>query len=305
MNQAVTGIELPELPAAEEVRRSPGASLAARRAERSMSLQDVAQRLKYSVRQIEALEQDDYPRLPGTTFVRGMIRNYAKLLDTDAAPLLRELERRNIPAQVSVDLRAKRVPFLDGSKSKRATRVYAALSVLVVAAAAAVIVEWQFGDLMSWPGAAKPGESQSGAPASGAVPLQQDAAIRVPEVKSQAQSEMKPIEGRAQAPATASPSPPTPAAAAALVGTPLADTGSHKGRIVLKFDQESWVQIKQADGRTLLSQLNRAGTEQEIGGSPPFDIVIGNASSVRLQYNGQPVDLRPHFKVDVARLKLE
>jgi hypothetical protein len=34
-------------------------------------------------------------------------------------------------------------------------------------------------------------------------------------------------------------------------------------------------------------------------------VVIGNAASVRLTYNDAPVDLRPYFKADVARLKLE
>jgi hypothetical protein len=34
-------------------------------------------------------------------------------------------------------------------------------------------------------------------------------------------------------------------------------------------------------------------------------VVIGNAVNVRLKYNDAPVDLRPHFKVDVARLTLE
>ena len=75
--------------------------------------------------------------------------------------------------------------------------------------------------------------------------------------------------------------------------------------IELAFDQLSWVEIRQADGKVLLSQLNQPGTRQQIDGVPPFQIVIGNAANVRLKYEGAPVDLRPYFKVDVARLKLE
>lgn len=58
----------------------PGAMLARARAERQLGIPDVAERLKYGARQIEALEADDYGRLAGTTFVRGMIRSYAKLV---------------------------------------------------------------------------------------------------------------------------------------------------------------------------------------------------------------------------------
>jgi cytoskeleton protein RodZ len=76
-------------------------------------------------------------------------------------------------------------------------------------------------------------------------------------------------------------------------------------RIELEFEKASWVEIKQGDGRILLSQLNAGGTRQVLEGKPPFSVVIGNAPMVRLKYNEEPVDLRPHFKVDVARLTLE
>ena len=55
----------------------------------------------------------------------------------------------------------------------------------------------------------------------------------------------------------------------------------------------------------LLSQLNPAGSRQLIEGVPPFELVIGNAARVRLKYNDVAVDLRPYFKVDVARMTLE
>ena len=88
---------------------------------------------------------------------------------------------------------------------------------------------------------------------------------------------------------------------------PPAVTGKVGGtnRIRLEFDQMSWVEIKQANGKVLLSQLNPAGTMQLIEGVPPFDLVIGNAAKVRMKYNDTPVDLRPYFKVDVARLALD
>ena len=80
---------------------------------------------------------------------------------------------------------------------------------------------------------------------------------------------------------------------------------SGTNRILLEFDQLSWVEVKQANGKILLSQLNPAGTRQLVEGVPPFDLVIGNAANVRVKYNDKPVDLKPYFKVDVARLALE
>ena len=53
-----------------------------------MSVADVAEVLRFSVRQVEAIEADRYADLPGATLVRGFVRGYAKLLKLDAGPLL-------------------------------------------------------------------------------------------------------------------------------------------------------------------------------------------------------------------------
>jgi len=73
----------------------------------------------------------------------------------------------------------------------------------------------------------------------------------------------------------------------------------------MRFERESWVEIRGRDGKTLLSQLNPAGSERTIVGDPPFRLVIGNAQHVRISYDERPVDLSPHVKVEVARFTLE
>jgi cytoskeleton protein RodZ len=55
----------------------------------------------------------------------------------------------------------------------------------------------------------------------------------------------------------------------------------------------------------IFSQLNRAGTTQEVSGLPPFSIVVGNSHGVKMTLGDQPVDLASHTKIDVARLILE
>jgi len=75
--------------------------------------------------------------------------------------------------------------------------------------------------------------------------------------------------------------------------------------IRLVFDEESWVEVTDKDGKALLSQINSRGSEQGVNGEPPFSIVIGRASGVRLYYKGQAVSLAPHTKAEVAHLTLE
>ncbi len=80
------------MPPSAAVRSPPGAQLAAARESRGLSVAEIAQQLKLSPWQVEALESGDYRRLPGPVFVRGFIRNYARLVKIDPAALLASAE---------------------------------------------------------------------------------------------------------------------------------------------------------------------------------------------------------------------
>jgi cytoskeleton protein RodZ len=78
-----------------------------------------------------------------------------------------------------------------------------------------------------------------------------------------------------------------------------------QGAIHLKFDDESWVDIKDKFGKTVFKQVNPAKSEQWVDGRAPFSLVIGNASGVHLYYEGEEIDLDEFTDVEVARLILE
>ena len=280
------------VPASEKP--SPGRALADAREALKLSVADVSQQIKYGVKQIAAIEADDYAKLPGTTFVRGMIRSYARLVHIDSAPLLADLGRRDIPAPITVDLRTSgQEPFVEGGK--KSNRIYVFLSLAALVAVAAVAFEWWInpldtGEVVTIVPRSAQGDvgDATAVPASAPAPTPAPATSTVP----------APVQA-GESPAAESREPAT-----APVGA-VKGSVSGRNRIELEFDQQSWVEIKQATGKILLSQLNSAGSRQLIEGVPPFDVVIGNAAKVRLKYNDAPVDLRPHFKVDVARLTLE
>ncbi len=263
---------------------SPGRALEAARVALNLSVADVSQKIKYGVKQIAAIEADDYTKLPGTTIVRGMIRSYAKLVQLDPEPLLAELGQRDVPVPVSVDLHTdEQEPFFEGGK--KSNRVYGYLSVAALIAVAAVAYEWytsppSTGEVVTI--TPKVARTESVAPQAPTVQG------NAPDVRDTQTSDL-----RSQVPEV---QPAPPAVMGKVSGT---------NRILLEFDQLSWVEVKQANGKILLSQLNPAGTRQLVEGVPPFDLVIGNAANVRVKYNDKPVDLKPYFKVDVARLALE
>lgn len=78
----------------EKLELGLGATLRTLRETRRLRLQEVSARLKFSVRQIEALENEEWSRLPVGMSLKGMVRNYARFLETDADTLLTLLENQ-------------------------------------------------------------------------------------------------------------------------------------------------------------------------------------------------------------------
>ena len=263
-----------------------GAQLRQAREALGLAIDDVSQQLKFAPRQIESLEQERFDRLPGPTIARGMVRNYARLLKLDPEPLVERMgprvEKAPDPGRIAARFRQP-VPFSDGAK--RSTLIYAAFSVGLLVLVGAVAYEWQ--QEKATPEFVAPAQPQR------AEPIEPPAAQTV---------------AAAQSTVTISEPPPAPPVMleekkAMVEEKPLAP-GMH--RLVLRVvDEEAWLEVKDGAGRMLISSLNPAGTERMVRGRPPFDIVIGNASSVRLLHNDKPVDLKPHTKVEVARLTLK
>lgn len=61
---------------------------------KKLALKDVSNNLRLSIKQIEALENNDFASLPPAVITRGFIRNYARFLELDAEPLLASYRMR-------------------------------------------------------------------------------------------------------------------------------------------------------------------------------------------------------------------
>jgi cytoskeleton protein RodZ len=328
----------PEAEAAGEAEPevSAGQMLTEAREARGLSVPEVAAQLRLSVRQVEALEADDYDKLPGITFLRGFVRNYAKLLQVDPAPLLAACPSAQ-PEAPPIAAPSRDIEFggvnaarqllgpLPGTSARFLSKYVVAAAVVVVVAPLVLYLALR-GD--SHPVAEN--RSAEGVavplplPSADQKPAAEPAAAEVPATAalpaSASQNGARPAEAPVAAtppaaPGVVPPAPtpasaaPAPAAAApeALAAkaapTPVAVAG--QGRIKMVFKGQSWVEIRDKSGKVVFSGLNRAGTEQTIGGTPPFSLVVGNARMVTVTYNDKPVDLGPHTPVDVARLTLE
>lgn len=96
----------------DEVASGPGAALRAMREARGLTLTEVSARIKYSAVQLGYMEAEDWSRLPEGVPLRGMVRNYARFLDTDVDAVLRLLDIEVGPTRVhpSVSLTQRALP---------------------------------------------------------------------------------------------------------------------------------------------------------------------------------------------------
>jgi cytoskeletal protein RodZ len=95
--------------------------------------------------------------------------------------------------------------------------------------------------------------------------------------------------------------PATEKVAMAKVAAPL--TGA-SNRVVIRCDEEAWIEVRDANDRMLVSSLNPKGAERVVRARGPLTLVIGNPAQVHVLHNEHAVDLAPHTRSGVARFTL-
>lgn len=330
---------------------SVGAVLREGREQQGLSVADVANRIKFAPRQIEAMEADDFAHLPEMTFVRGFVRSYARLLEIDAAPLLAALPQKHVPLPPSAENKPVEVPFPSILASRRSNLVWLGAAALV---ALALII---FSRMHDSPGAPVQSASQThvetlelpivaasapvadmapaepavasaqaaaGKNTAGTLPAARIQAKEVPPAREQlavdmdkqdradraklAQEKSAKEKLHKDAPVMSQPAVAAAAAITAPVNAASAPTGATPGitaSLRFEFDRDSWVEVKDATGKILLSKMKTAGSLVRLSGTAPLSIVIGHASGVQLYRDGKKINLAPHTTVEVARLVLE
>ena len=279
-----------------------GEQLRVAREARGLEVADIAQTLKLGPRQVEALERGDWKSLPGNTFIRGFVRNYARLIQIDPAPLMAQLDEvLETPVNnLGVSEMAPAAMPHSGSAGSRRSKLVVLVGVgaVVLAALAYFLMP---GDLSSLREstqslldslARKDPEVSTSAPVSpvaesvfppGATPQQ----VMNPQVLAPAE-----LQGLQSA---------SPALPANPDGREPGAAPANAPQMRFLFEKDSWLEVRDRDNKVVFSQKLTAGTEQSLSGQ----VTIGYAPGVRVFWHGEAVDLAPYTRGDVARLVLE
>jgi len=327
------------------VTTSLGAVLLAAREAKKLSQQDVSDSLRYSVKQIDALERDAFDLLPDAMITRGFIRNYARMLEIDAAPLLdtyRQLSPVQSPSQLAVNPSMQPVQL---TKDSRPWLIYILGSILVLLFLLAWFAYVEYLPQLSKapeetaPQVAAPVVEQPAAPQDTTEVAMPEATLpeaALPAAERQFAEEALPSTDAGVAnipvanvpPQPASPQviapvqPIAPVAVPAAVkaevpakiepqtkSEPKAQSGSQSAVILKKVSmtvtEKSWVRVSDKVGQILYEATLNAGDTQSLSFQAPFNVVIGNAKATTVNVSGQAVDLAGYTRSNVARISLE
>jgi cytoskeleton protein RodZ len=242
-----------------------------------LSVGDVSRHLKLSVRQVEALENDEFKIFGGPVFVHGFLRNYAKLLGLDPGKLIEAADRSLMPPEDS-EARVNSAAMPNDSPQKSVVPLFLIAAILIVG-----VLGWMLSREGPSQIASLPAQDSSNAERRTADLQEETAALTEPgaEVPAPMADDSVAVRSARRAPDVA------------------------PGVMRLGFDEESWVEVTDRNGEVILSILGEQGTARTVSGQPPLSVVVGNTAGVQLTYNDQPVDLEPHTRAGVARLTLE
>lgn len=264
----------------------PGLALKEARERLGVGLTEIAASMHLDEEVVVALEQGRYEALPALAYVRGYLQTYARLVGLDPETLkegLRDVEAS--PGRGPVLRRSPSRPTFAVRSQRHIGVLFAAIvGALLLAAAVLLWFVWRLPD--TW---------FSSAPDAGTASTAIESVARGP------------VELPAEQPSTPS-EPALPVAgepAAAVAVAPVAETppaDSPSDLLVLRFDESSWVEVRDAADRLIHAEVGEPGQTATVAGNAPFSIVVGYAAGVELDFNGDPVPLSPHTRENVARL---
>jgi cytoskeleton protein RodZ len=279
-------------PAASEAGPPPGTApaatagglLRAARQARGLHIAALAASIKVTQRKLESLESDRYHELPDITFARALAKTVCRSLKIDAEPVLALLPQIGEPSldRVNEGLNTKfreRPGRMEPTDLSMLTRPAVWLPLLLVLAAVSIYLMPQ-----NW--IADLRRSQNAASAVSAAPASAAAAVAV----------------AAPASSITEPAPAIPPEAAPASAAAAADL---TGSLQLRVSGESWIEVVDASGASLLQRRLEPGEAVGLDGMPPFKVKIGNAAVTQLSFRGQPVELAPATRDNVARLELK
>ncbi|QYK14151.1 DUF4115 domain-containing protein [Shewanella rhizosphaerae] len=302
----------------KEAGETLGQWLKAARESRQMTLASVAEQLNLRPSIVQDLEADNYDNIASATYVKGYVKNYARILG---------LEMAKVDAYLAESFPVVSAPTMQ-SFSRKTTRQardgrLMLVTYLIIFVLLALLVLWwvqksaMVADLdLSKPSVEETAELST-LPASSEPMLAQDpqagTGIEMPREQSVPDRAVAEESTNAQLTGEQAEDLPSEAGSTPETGVALEVTNSNSQAdeplksaddavLALSLSGDCWIKVTDADGKVLVNGLKLAGKEMNVFGQAPFKVILGAPQSLTMRLNGEQVDLAKYPSGRVARL---
>lgn len=232
------------------------------REERKIPVAQIAQALKTKTETIQALEANDFGKIPAPTYVKGYLRSYANYLGIEGDPLLMEYNRQYPQAKQPLVAPEHKIPRVGISMSVLLKSKLFISIILAIIAIPILIVVLVY---------SMHKKSAKKAPVK-EVPVQ----IQQPQVQTQKEPEKIPAVSPIKTP----------------VATPMS--------LSAKALDNVWVRIS-SDTKVIFEGVLQKNDKENWQAQNEFKLRIGNPSKLSLTLNDQPVgNISPYGPINVV-----
>lgn len=322
---------------------STGERLRLAREQMGLTQQNVAERLCLKLTTVRDIEEDKSPADLASTFLRGYIRSYARLVHVPEDDLLPMMAKQ-------APVRAARIEpmqsFSLGKRRKKRDGWLMIFTWLVIFVVVGLTGAWWWqnhkasqADLVSMADQNGSGDNSQSIPLgdnstdsntdadtnAAGTPVDNGAgAAATPESNADAPASsmsnnaqttgsdnavvspsQAPIETAPPAATSPAPANSVPAGQMPTANAAVSQPAGDPNAIVMNFKADCWLEVSDATGKKLFSGLQRSGGKLSLSGTAPYRLKIGAPGAVDVQYQNQPVDLSRFIRNNqVARLTL-
>ena len=242
---------------------SVGEVLRRTRVHYGQSIEDIERALRIRASQIEAIESGDLAQLPGRVYAIGFVRSYSEYLGLDGNKMVKLFKR-----QAGGKAPEPELHFPVGAADSSLPGWW--LIIICVLLSVGFLAYW-FGGSQSQ---RQMVEEIPQVPVN--MSAQNDTSLNTQSANMQGESiQISDPEAKGAA-----------KEAEEAAETPEIAEKPSKG-IILNIKQNSWVEIRDKDGKTMISRVLKAGDQYYVPDRPDLTISIGNAGGVEVEVDGQ------------------
>ena len=287
-------------PAAPGRAVTAGGLLRQARQAQGLHIAALAASIKVTPRKLELLESDQIDQLPDATFARALAQTVCRTLKVDAAPVLALLplprgHRLTMVAEgLNTPFRERPGRLVPKEWANVATPTLWIAALLLVAA---LVVYAMPSGWLHWPGS--DATRIADAPSAGDAAPPSIPGAELITAPTTAPAATAPADGPLLA------APPAPAVPPAVVATAPAAATPVASVLQVRTSAPSWVGVTDSRGQALIARVLQTGEYIGVDAAPPLKLKIGNAAATQIVFRGEPFEMAPYTRDNVARFVLK